>query len=89
MNAAQRRKHARRVWGDHFRWPLGTRVVIQRGHHTPEVVGMAARVAKHGYPCVHRVNCIVDFPQPMHDRTFGAARFAQYVQFQHLKKASK
>lgn len=88
MNAHQRRKHARRVWGDHFRWPLGTPVIVKPGHHSPEAVGMVGRVAKHGKPCKHRVNCIVDFPRPVTDLMFGAARFSHYVDFRNLRRSA-
>lgn len=87
MNAAQRRKFKRRIRADHRRWPLGTPVVIQPGHHSPDAVGLVGKVAKHGYPCTHRVDCIVDFPQPVEDLTFGAARYGHYVQFRHLRRA--
>jgi len=88
MNAHQRRKDKRKVWHDHFRWPLGTRVQILPGHHTPEVVGMTATVLKHGYPCQHRVNCLIQFPHPVIDRSAPEPfeRFAHYVEFKHLRK---
>jgi hypothetical protein len=86
MNAAQRRTHRRRVRGDHHRWPLGTLVVIQSGHHSPQAIGLVARVAKHGQPCTHRVDCIVDFPEPVMDVTFGAARYGHYVEFRRLRR---
>lgn len=92
MNAGQRRKFARRVWGDHFRWPLGTRVEVLPGHHSPEAVGLIGKISKHGRPCTHRVNCIVDFAQPVMDRTFGTppgARFGHYVDFRNLRKVSR
>lgn len=85
-NAHQRRKHERRVWGDHFRWPLGTQVVVQPGHHSPAAVGLIGLVAKHGQPCTHRVDCIVDFSAPVVDVTFGAARFSHYVEFRRLRR---
>lgn len=87
MNAGQRRKHARRVLADHFRWPLKTVVVIQAGHHSQDAVGLTGRIAKHGYPCTHKVNCIVDFERPVMDVTYGAKRFGHYVDFKHLRRA--
>lgn len=75
-----------RVRRDHRRWPLGTRVLILPGHHSPEAVGILARVGKHGYPCKPGVNCIVDFPHPVMDVSFGAPRYSHYVAFRHLQK---
>lgn len=86
MNSRQRRKLKRRVWRDHFLWPLGTLVVVQPGHHSPAAVGLVGKVGKHGYPCTHRVNCIVDFERPAYDTTFGAERFGHYVEFRHLRR---
>ncbi|WP_159053730.1 hypothetical protein [Variovorax sp. PMC12] len=87
MNAAQRRKHCRRVWGDHFRWPLGMPVIVKPGHHSPAAVGLVGRVVKHGRPCTHRVDCIVQFPEVVPDMTCeGVARYGHYVKFRHLRK---
>jgi hypothetical protein len=85
-NAKQRRAFKRRVWSDHHRWPLGTPVVIQPGHHSPEAVGLVGKVNKHGSPCTHRVNCIVVFDRPVMDLTFGAARYGHYVDFRRLRR---
>lgn len=85
MNAHQRRTHKRRVWGDHFRWPLGTVVVVQPGHHSAAAVGLTGKVCKHGRPCKHRVNCIVEFSAPVADTTYGAPRYVHYVDFRHLR----
>lgn len=60
--------------------------MVQPGHHTPEVVGLIGRVAKHGYPCRHRVECLVEFPQPVFDKTFAAERFCHYIRFKDIKK---
>lgn len=87
MNSYQRRKAGRLVLGDHFRWPLGTTVLVRRGHHSPAAVGLIGRVIKHGYPCRSRDNCIVEFATPVMDMTFGAERFGHYVAFCHLSKA--
>jgi len=86
MNAAQRRKYARRASGDHFHWPLGTLVMVQSGHHSPAAVDMVGKVGKHGYPCRSRIDCIVDFATPVMDATFGAARFSHYTKFRHLRR---
>lgn len=88
MNARQRRKYSRRVWGDHHRWPLGTVVVVKPGHCSPAAVGMRGTVSKHGYPCTHKVDCIVDFPVIVEDLTAGGARYGHYVKFKHLRWAS-
>jgi hypothetical protein len=87
MNARQRRKARRTIEGDHFRWPLGTPVIVRGGHHSPGAVGLVGRVGKHGYPCRDGKNCIVDFPEPVVDRTFGTARYGHYVDYKHLRKA--
>jgi hypothetical protein len=87
MNARQRRANERRIKGDHFRWPLGTLVVVRAGHHSPAAVGLAGKVNKHGYPCRPGANCIVVFETPVPDLTFGAARFGHYVDFRYLRRA--
>lgn len=86
MNAHQRRKDARKVWRDHFLWPLGTPVKVQLGHHSPAAIGRVGKVHKHGRPCTHRVDCIVEFTAVVMDETCGVARFCHYVQFKHLRK---
>ena len=86
MNAHQRRKDARKVWSDHFRWPLGTLVKVQPGHHSPAAIGRTGKVGKHGYPCTHQVDCIVAVPEVVMDETFGSPRFGHYVKFKHLRK---
>lgn len=85
-NARQQRRAKRQIKTDHFRWPLGTPVLVRAGHHSPAAVGMQGRVAKHGYPCTDGTNCIVDFPRPVEDKTFGAARYAHYIDYRHLQR---
>ena len=90
MNAHQRRKYKRRVWSDHHRWPLGTLVQVLPGHHSPDAVGLVGKVSKHGYPCEHRVNCIVEFGAPVVDVRFcDTARYCHYVDFKNIQKAHK
>lgn len=87
MNSRQRRSGKRAIKGDHFRWPLGTAVVVRAGHHSPAAVGLTGRVGMHGSPCEDGVNCIVDFPEPVTDTTFGShARYGHYVRYKHLRK---
>jgi hypothetical protein len=87
MNAKQRRAQERAINRDHFRWPLGTAVTVLGGHHSPAAVGMTGKVGKHGYPCKDGFNCIVDFPEPVVDTTFGhVARFGHYIKYKHLRK---
>lgn len=87
MNAHQRRKFGRRIRRDHFRWPLGTQVKVMPGHHSERAVGLTGRVFKHGHPCKEGRDCIVEFPHPVLDVTFGnTARFCHYVRFKHLAR---
>lgn len=87
MNAQQRRSAKRQIHRDHRRWPLGTLVRVKAGHHSPAAAGLVGKVGKHGYPCKDGVNCIVDFPEPVVDTTFGnTARYGHYVDYRHLVK---
>lgn len=87
-NAHDRRRAKRVIKGDHRRWPLGTPVIVRAGHHSPEAVGLQGKVGKHGYPCTDGINCIVDFPVPVFDHTFGAARYGHYVEYRHLQRGA-
>ncbi len=87
MNSRQRRACARRVWGDHYRWPLGTVVIVKAGHHSADAVGLQGSVMKHGFPCVHKRDCIVEFDHGVADATcYDVKRSGHYVQFRHLKR---
>jgi hypothetical protein len=86
MNAHQRRAAKRIIKGDHFRWPLGTVIIVRAGHHSPDAVGLKGRVNKHGYPCKDGKDCCVEFERPIPDVTFGAARFCHYVDYKHLRR---
>jgi len=74
---------------DHKRWPLGTRVIILRGHHSPAAVGLIGKVHKHGSPCNDGVDCSVAFAFPVPDLTFGNppnARYCHYVDYVNMER---
>ena len=94
-NAKQRRENKRIIKGNHFRWPLGTTVIVLGGHHSPEAVGLKGKVNKHGFPCGND-ECMVEFDHAVTDVTFKAegdreptARFCHYVKFKHLRKVKQ